>query len=955
MTDSVIPNSLSITIHTDIPGYQNINFKPSMIDPQIGDSNKTVWFNPLVKLDKNVIDKVPAKFRVSEFFRRDYFRSLINYHGMKKKKTLEEATEAGFVDNNISVMLNLLFPTKGIIYINKEPYSIGKFDWTKGDWKIDNEVIEVPQLNINRIRNPYTLSQVVNSKIKSGNIALSKLPSSVIQGPNYSGPPVLTPSTTTTPTAAATTAATTTSAPVASTKKSTTTQPPVAQTSNNAPVPSASRAPTVVPGPSASPVPAPAPSASTSLVPKPIPPPKPPKPSGSPTTAQSTAIVNAVSNAIKTSPPLPPPPKPLALMPPAPVSSAVSVVNAITRMSQQVLQTISYPSSRNSNQEIRTFFGIPGKSKQSELGFFDMVNELYTNLPLNVKSNIVQMLRNTTNVSVKNPTDTSTISQQAYAFNVENMNVFSSETNGNCFFDSLQQSINIYNKNIDLFGDPVDRKITYDIDGIYYGSGNNLFTQDCLREIVLQQVIAHKNRYIHFATPLIPDINRDFRQAIANYTHEQSVNVNDITLEIYNLLLENVYTQFDGYKFLIIYPVYDDANPLPATNTQQFMNPYTVANSNDDIRSFILSPVYWGDEIAIRCVQEELNLTPIILTKNTEDQIKIANPQDLININVGGKYTFLYHSNDSHYELISFGYHVVIPTKGVSKSPNSRMKTMTVFTLNSQYIPPLQVIFLLFASFYLLLNNNTRKNIQLLHTYLNGCYESFIEIYQDHQDNDNDATLFLRVFNNYFSPFPNSFNVEFPGISNLPSGGGSKIGGAYSNYPYNSPSYPRNPYTSNYSNSYRSPYGHYSPYNRSNSSMISSNSKDNDISYHIDIYMVLQKGKDITDSELKSLNCKLKQNNIERAFAILIGKKYVIKPNYDYYKQKKTHKNNSQNNNNPQNITKKNYNNYRSPSYGNQNYRGPSYGNQNYRGPSNGYSNGYNNGYNNHYTRKYRS
>jgi hypothetical protein len=191
MTDSnIIPNSLSITIHTDIPGYQNINFKPSMIDQRIGESNKTVWFNPLVKLDKNVIDKIPKKIRVSEFFKKDSFRSLINYHGMQKKKTLEEATEAGFVDNNISIMLNLLFPTKEIIYINKEPYTIANFNWTKGDWKIDNKDIEVPNLDISRIRNPYTLSHVVHSKIQSGNVALSKLPQTVLHGSNYSGPPM---------------------------------------------------------------------------------------------------------------------------------------------------------------------------------------------------------------------------------------------------------------------------------------------------------------------------------------------------------------------------------------------------------------------------------------------------------------------------------------------------------------------------------------------------------------------------------------------------------------------------------------------------------------------------------------------------------------------------------------------------------------------------------------------
>ena len=750
MTDSdIIPNSLSITIHTDIPGYQNINFKPSMIDPHIGDSSKVVWFNPLVKLDTNVIDKVPKKMRITEFFKKDNFRSLINYHGMQKKKTLEEATQSGFVDNNISVMLNLLFPTKGIIYINKEPYTIANFNWTKGDWKIDNKDIEVPQLDIGRIRNPYTLSHVVNSKIKSGNIALSKLPQSVIQGTNYSGPPI-TPLTPPLP------------PPLPPAKTITPAVVPPPKPPNIVP-----RPPVLTPPVPRPPVPTPpvstpsvsVPPTSTALVvskpksPLIVPAPKPLAIAPPP----STAIVKAVTKAIESSP-APPPKLPiLALMPPPSSPTSTPEVidnNLITRMSDDVLQSINYTVSRNSNQDIRYFFGVPGKSKQAELGFFDMINKMYTNLPLNVKSNIVQMLRRTTNVAVKDPTDNSPISQQAYAYNVMNMNVFESQTNGNCFFDSLQQSINMYNKNIDAFEEQVDRKITYDLNGLYYGSGDNIFTQECLREIVYQKVIVDKNRFIAFARNSLQDINNDFKQAIANYTHEQAVSVADITLQTYNGMLENVYSQFDGFKFLIIYPVYDAVQPLPATNSKLYMEPFTVANTNDDIQNFIMSPLYWGDEVAIGYIQRELNLTAIILTKNEEDQIKIANPQDLLNINAGGKYTFLYHTNNSHYELISFGYNVPNSKKGVLKSPSNTPRKMTIFRVNDQQIPPLSVIFLLFASFYLQLNNNRRQTVQLLQMYLNGCYISFRTIYQNHLHNDDDATLFLRVFNNYFHPFP---------------------------------------------------------------------------------------------------------------------------------------------------------------------------------------------------------
>jgi hypothetical protein len=57
------------------------------------DSN-SVRFNPLVKLDKSVIEKVPENLRIKEFFNKGLFESLINSHGMVYEKTLKEVNEA---------------------------------------------------------------------------------------------------------------------------------------------------------------------------------------------------------------------------------------------------------------------------------------------------------------------------------------------------------------------------------------------------------------------------------------------------------------------------------------------------------------------------------------------------------------------------------------------------------------------------------------------------------------------------------------------------------------------------------------------------------------------------------------------------------------------------------------------------------------------------------------------
>jgi hypothetical protein len=51
---SIIPNQLNITIRTSIPGYQKVNYNPSMTIPEISKDDQVVRFNPLIKLDKNI-------------------------------------------------------------------------------------------------------------------------------------------------------------------------------------------------------------------------------------------------------------------------------------------------------------------------------------------------------------------------------------------------------------------------------------------------------------------------------------------------------------------------------------------------------------------------------------------------------------------------------------------------------------------------------------------------------------------------------------------------------------------------------------------------------------------------------------------------------------------------------------------------------------------------------------
>ena len=184
----IIPDQLNIIIRTSVPGYQKIEYKPSMT---IKDSDeKGVKFNPLIKLNQSTIDKIPQEYRIKQFFNKGLFQSLLNYNGGTPAKSLLQATRNGYVDNNINVTLNSIFPVGSVIYIGKKPYAISDHQWTKGDWKIDIKQ-KKEEIDPSKIRDPKLYTELVRDEIISGEEEFSQLPESIIVGNNYSGPPIV--------------------------------------------------------------------------------------------------------------------------------------------------------------------------------------------------------------------------------------------------------------------------------------------------------------------------------------------------------------------------------------------------------------------------------------------------------------------------------------------------------------------------------------------------------------------------------------------------------------------------------------------------------------------------------------------------------------------------------------------------------------------------------------------
>ena len=184
----IIPDELKIYLHTNVPGFQHILYQPKMTIP--GEKNKHIEFNPLVKLKKSVINTLPENIRIKEFFVPGLFDSLINAHGSRSKISLEEATNAGYIDNNISITLNTIFPVKSILYIDKEPYTIADVDWKQHDWKIN-----VKQKNSNddnssssQPKEPSYDNKLIQQELVRGEKQMANLTTDIAYGSNYNGP-----------------------------------------------------------------------------------------------------------------------------------------------------------------------------------------------------------------------------------------------------------------------------------------------------------------------------------------------------------------------------------------------------------------------------------------------------------------------------------------------------------------------------------------------------------------------------------------------------------------------------------------------------------------------------------------------------------------------------------------------------------------------------------------------
>ena len=194
---TIVPDQLNITINTSVPGYQKITYKPSMTIKDISKDDKTIQFNPLVKLNQTIVDKIPENLRKKQFFNRDLFKSLITYTNSNQSflssmssppaKNLKQAQSYGYIDNNIKVTLKSIFPENSVIHIGDKPYVIADVQWTIGDVRIDTKK-KKEEIDPSKITDVALYKKLMKDEIIESEKQLKEIDETLVYGPNYDGP-----------------------------------------------------------------------------------------------------------------------------------------------------------------------------------------------------------------------------------------------------------------------------------------------------------------------------------------------------------------------------------------------------------------------------------------------------------------------------------------------------------------------------------------------------------------------------------------------------------------------------------------------------------------------------------------------------------------------------------------------------------------------------------------------
>jgi len=838
----IIPNELNITIKTNVPGFQTIDYNPTMTIPNLDkEKYNKVIFDPLIKLNPNLIAKVSEDVKKKEFFDKGLFESLINFH-RKHNIALDEATFKGYIDNNIDITLKTIFPIGSIFYINKQPYVIANLQWDKGDWKMDKKV-QPMSVSGNRDYRYSFSSPTIQSQIISGENQLNVLPDNVVYGNNYTG-----------------------------TRRNASVSP-VAKPNNNVnPVANGIISSPSLPSPSLTPLPSPLltplPSSSSDTDTQDIydksisssrpiyninpfesddisdtntlsenTPPK-PKQTQNVSSANEGQMGFQVPSTPSSSPSSPTPSTPSSS--PNPLKPVTNVyVNQKYNFETPHLNAVSTYSpelnkSDSSTNFLQRYFG----NKNYEY----MINNINSNMSIEDKNTVdnlyVSRSVRTANVQASKKEAIEEATEEAIeeastggmsGFDINNLTVVKNSGDGDCFFIAVADGINHYNHvNID--------KITSGI----YGIGDKIFTQSYLRSVV-SNYIANSSDLDNYL--LTGQVNVDTLNELFDNRVKTMENKSELSDEEYMDLMNNVYISNDN--FLVKKP-----RRFPI-QINDYYKPFSLFEKAE-IKGYIESNSYWANVISIHAICYELKLNIITIEKTRENKLTIpyGNFLKSENNNDWNKFLYLFYSNN-HYELISFSF-----------IENKIHKRVCIFKRDDQFIvPSYYILFFIFSTYYITIDDDSKKEFTFLPNIFEITNKSFNTIYQNIELPVNNT--FIKYFIFFFPVSLNKIYRFYPKIRPLKGGQTTNYINNYYNTPYNTP--------------YRS---YTNPYKLQNIQNMQNIQNKIELSYFITVYMELEKGTSLTPQQMRKASCRGKWNAVSKSYSQLTERPYIMKPDY---------------------------------------------------------------------------
>jgi hypothetical protein len=155
-----------------------------------GEDDSNIFFNPLIKLSTQAVNRAPESIRQLQFCNKGYFASLINSLNQTPAKNLVEATKLGYIRNNIDITLRTLFPSESIINLGGKKYTIAAVDSDSDEWHIDVKIKLEDIINRDKITDPRLAAYVAASDRSSADQELAALRKAGIAAGIGVSPPV---------------------------------------------------------------------------------------------------------------------------------------------------------------------------------------------------------------------------------------------------------------------------------------------------------------------------------------------------------------------------------------------------------------------------------------------------------------------------------------------------------------------------------------------------------------------------------------------------------------------------------------------------------------------------------------------------------------------------------------------------------------------------------------------